>query len=332
MSYSMKNKIVHFMLLSILIGISLCGYAGEVPRLFMLSKGKHIAFILPVSHIPLKVEQDGFLKHVVEKVFVRSTALYDESAPLVDIAHFGYLPCGDDDNQLPQEVLQRLLEKVDELAKYETFKSIAAPDLKVNDFAKMMTLLVGPIRPDTNNIRPSSVRHKGQVTTQLFEKYGIERISIESMHNFYASYCSLNSAEKIETVEGAIESVEATGPFSDALQSALYKEGIACMAALAGSQSACKIDRKTVAAKFVLAERNELWLEKINEISTKDGIPFYAFGAGHFLPNAYGPGLLTMLQKAGFTVKLIRTLSDVPPSILKRKPLKKRSRKEQEKL
>jgi hypothetical protein len=142
---------------------------------------------------------------------------------------------------------------------------------------------------------------------------------------------ALNSAEKIETVEGAIESVEATGPFSDALQSALYKEGIACMAALAGSQSACKIDRKTVAAKFVLAERNELWLEKINEISTKDGIPFYAFGAGHFLPNAYGPGLLTMLQKAGFTVKLIRTLSDVPPSILKRKPLKKRSRKEQAK-
>lgn len=302
--------------------------ARQLPRLFIVSKGEHIAFMLPIGHIPTSVEEDGYLPEVIEKLFVRSTTLFDESVLISGVPGFAFSPCGNDGNQLPPDAKDRLQAKIDELAKYDSFRLTADSYLGMIDFAKVMVLFLGPVNPISNKPRPDWVKGKDQVTTNLLRKYGLQRIIIEGTPNLYYAYCTAGSAEKVGAIEEIINNIDNVIPFNPEMVNEQYKAAITCVAKADEQQQSCVNNIKLVEKKFLMEKRNRMLVEKIKENSEKSGVPFYAFGLSHFLPNADGPSLFTMLQNEGFSVKLIRTLDDVPAGILKRKPLKRLSPKE----
>lgn len=304
------------------------GNATETPRLLLIKKDEYTSFMLPVFHTQTRSEQDLYLKKVIEKVFVRSTRLVDESAPISHIPSYGYHPCGDETNQLPDSTKIALKMAVDQLAKYDSFKPSEDGDLLIiSDFARVMTLLLGPINLNPKNLRPGTWVGKKQITTQFFGKYGIDRTSIEGMHEWWKIFCELSSTDKDETARDIIKATIHPGPWRPLDAEKQFAEIIRCIENSLQTAKPCETNYPPLADKFLLVERNKLWLEKVKENSTKHDIIFYAFGALHFPDNSFGPGLINLLKAEGFSVKLIRTLDDVPSAILKRKPLKPMSRK-----
>ncbi|MFZ6861665.1 hypothetical protein ACO0K7_03460 [Undibacterium sp. Ji67W] len=310
--------------------------ASEVPRLFMLTKGEHVAFVLPVRHVPSLVEKDDYLAKVIEEVFSRSTVLVDESAQTTHIIGFAYMPCDEDEFPEETEIQKKLDEKFNVISKYDVYRFPDLFELKVNNFAKLMMLLLGPISANMQNLPPGIVPTDGQVSTQLSKKFHIERLSIEGINDFHQSYCSLNSHEKTLLIKDIVSLNEGPDPLSEPNASNQYIKSIGDILSIIDVTQNYTVDSiekyKTVATKktnqfafnkFILASRNILWVKKMNDVAKDKGIPFYALGIWHFLSNNADPGLFDLLRKEGFSVKLINSLDDVPQSIKDRVPLVK---------
>lgn len=302
---------------------TLCN-AAELPRLFVLSKGKHTALVLPVMRDPTVAERDPYLNKIITPLLLRATTLYDESARPDMLIGFGYSNTGTPEDQLPPQQRQRLDAKFTELAKHDGFVFPARPDRLLNDFAKMMSLLIGPLVPDPNNLRPSAILHTGSITDQLARQYPIDRASIEGMHHFYRAYFTSNSDDKAKLVDGVIDALEKPA-LSPVQANEWYSAVITCLIQATG----CALDMPLPTDRFLRTDRNKLWLAKVNENSQMTGVPFYALAAANFLPDQHGPGFLAMLKENGYSLKLVRSLSDVPRAILNRKPIKRLSEKEQ---
>lgn len=325
----MCKKIKLVMMLVTCLGISANCFSADTARLFMAQKGDHIAFFLPVFHVTTNLEKDNYLPTVIEEVFRRTTALYDESAHKSHIYPYALHPCAKK-IQLPAKVQKKLDKKYSEIVSYDTYR-FPAPDLiQEKDFVKLMVVMFGPIHEDEKNLPPGYVLHKGQVSTVLAKKYGVGRNSIEGMHEFHRSYCELSEQERISTINDALRDFGNINQQGESFKTKLYKKVLESTilsmsvpisdqsVALHSGEKAGKNFFTNDLDRFVLFNRNQIWLSKIIQMSSEPGIPFYAFGAAHFTANKFGPGLISLLRQAGFEISLIKSLSDLPPNFMSR--------------
>lgn len=73
--------------------------------------------------------------------------------------------------------------------------------------------------------------------------------------------------------------------------------------------------------RFTLSERSRGWVAALPAVLQRERLPFYALGAAHFADGPHGPGLITLLREAGYTVSLLpdrraleSALAGVPPA------------------
>jgi hypothetical protein len=57
--------------------------------------------------------------------------------------------------------------------------------------------------------------------------------------------------------------------------------------------------------QFTLAERSRAWVAGLPAVWRRERLPFYALGAAHFADGPPGPGLVTLLREAGYSVSLL---------------------------
>jgi hypothetical protein len=73
--------------------------------------------------------------------------------------------------------------------------------------------------------------------------------------------------------------------------------------------------------RFTLAERSRAWVAALPAALQRERLPFYALGAAHFADGPHGPGLITLLREAGYTISVLAdrraldaALAGVPPA------------------
>ncbi|UUZ50825.1 hypothetical protein LP420_14915 [Massilia sp. B-10] len=309
--------------------------ASEIARLFVAQKDGHVAFFLPVVHTPTAVEKDAYLQKIIEPVFRRSTTLYDESVPIAHLYPTAIHPCRRQ-LRLPL-VSQRKLDAIsDPIVRHDIFTFPVPSILKETDFIKVMLVIFGPVVPDLKNLPPSFVVTESQVATALARNYQIDHQSIESMDDWKSVYCSMSLKEKERMVDAMFSDASTNFNVSEYQRSQAYVRAIACIDAALANADACydSLTGQTQLGnpawrsgagktKLLLSGRNKIWVAKIKANSKIKGIPFYAFGAAHFLHNANEPGLFTQLKRAGFRFKRIENLSDIPDAVMSQVPLSK---------
>ena len=85
--------------------------------------------------------------------------------------------------------------------------------------------------------------------------------------------------------------------------------------------------------KFMLVERSRAWVADLPAVLARERLPFYGLGAAHFADAPFGPGLITLLRAAGYTVSLVddRPALEMalarlpPPTAAVEQPLKMRT-------
>lgn len=308
----------------ICLAISMRCSASDSPRLFMAQKGKHVAFLLPVLHAPSAKERDSYLPAVIEEVFRRSTILYDESSGIITIYLAATAAC-------PRKVVlsadsQKKLDLMyADIKQHDQFRFPVPQILKETDFIKIMMSFFGPVIPKLHTLPRGFIFHEPQVSSILAAKYRLEHQSIETMEELHTAYCGLDLEEKTRLVDTlAKDSLNEEAGREPSLSR--YYDGLrqcaieslasprACLDSLRNGQRKEELRWRSEMghAKFVLFDRNRIWFKKIMSHTKEGGVPFYAFGAEHFLHNAAGPGILTQLQRAGFNIKLVKSMNDVP--------------------
>jgi hypothetical protein len=305
--------------------------AAETPRLFMARKGEYIAFFLPLMHVSSRAERDAYLPTIIEPIFRRVSVMYEEAVPLSHIYPFALHPCGIDVPLYPK-VQARLDKRYKITKKYDAYHFSSDIALVENNFAKMMVVFLGPVSYDRHNLPPKFIWHPGQVSRRLAEKYKTKIESIDAMNDFHSAYCQLESTEeRSNEISAILEDVESKKQQTDQEASNFYKSILAESIALLDEESSAIKKRSKrlphTAEKFLLFTRNKIWIEKIVNHSKANTLVFYGLGAGHFLNNKYDEGLFGLLKREGFEVTLIRSLKDVPASILDlplREPINRR--------
>jgi hypothetical protein len=327
------NKLVTTCIALALCAVSIRCHASDTSRLFIAQKGRHVAFFLPVFHSPSDIEKDNYLREVIEPVFRRSSVLYDESVQNAHIYPTAITPCLRSVH-LPAIKQRRLNEMSAPIVKHDIFSFPLPRILKETDFVKLMLVLLGPVVPDINNLPPNFAITEHQVSTTLARRYAIAHESIETMEDWKAVYCSLNLQEKIRTVDALFADLREVEDFTEPHLSQNYYLILRCIAATVVDDHACYRPPSRHRAggslvwrmeagntKFILSGRNHIWIEKIEANSRLEGVPFYAFGAAHFLRNSEGPGIFTQLQKSGFHLKRVKSADDIPEGVMASAPL-----------
>lgn len=314
---------INFRILIILM-MSLCAencFANATDRLFMLRKGNHVAFILPVMHSPTDVEKDGYLMKVIEPVFRRATILYEELAQPSQIYPFAMHPC------IPHIRLDRLVQvKLDneykKIKKYDDYQWPLIDNLQEFDFAKVMISMLGPINFTVDRLPTRYAAWEPQISKTLSIKYDIKRKSIEEISDFHVAYCELkNVKEKSHEINAIVSNLSSPLNYSKQKTAAYYQfllhEIAESLTKFSAHSRKTNVFRKyPTAEKFLLHERNKIWVKKISSISNDSGVPFYGLGIAHLVNNRNGDGLIGLLQKVGFEVTLIHELSDLPQDVL----------------
>ncbi|UUZ49498.1 hypothetical protein LP420_04165 [Massilia sp. B-10] len=304
--------------------------AAETARLFIAQKNDHIAFLLPITHKPSKLEKDPYLENVISEVARRSTSIYDESAWKFQIFDFALLPCKVT-SQFSNKTIALLDPTFNYISRYDSHRFPAPEYLQEKEFAKLMIVLLGPVSLIDRALPDRFAPHETHVAAMLASHYGIKRQTIEGMQDFHRSYCSLTPDEREGAVKAAVAMFEGYKNSQNQDSSKRYEGWLRCIKISAfhsapthsTRSSSCSPSGRSKSRqsldKFLLANRNSYWLNEIERVSETDAVPFYALGAEHFIENSAGDGLLRMLEKDGFQISLASSLKDIPSSIFERK-------------
>jgi len=284
--------------------------------MFMVTKGAHVAFLLPVAHLATPPELDAYLGKVIVPVFKNATMLIDESAQLAHIPAFAYHPCPTELSPGNRVALERHFL---ETARVDGYQFPTDPDLVPNDFSKFMMVIFGPLNPGAELPPTMFYTKREQVSNSLAKRFGIPRQSIESVGELFQIFCALPDAQKNASVGSYLSTLDGFHRLNPDQEAKRFLGWLkrARQTLKAGALND-EVDNPEKADAFLLDGRNRLWANKIDAASQATGVPFYAFGAEHFAPDRVGPGLLRMLQEKGFTVKLIRHLGDIPSRLRQR--------------
>lgn len=295
---------------------------AQIPRLFLIKKEGFVAFVLPITHVASRVERDAYLQQVILPALNRSDIFYDESVPRTHIIAYASMNhC--DEGVAGTTLHQTLLDHFNVMSKRDRYKYPAGQSVSV--FSMFSTLLVGPISPESNVPPISSRDHPKLALVDYLADHKIERASIETISDWFHSYCELPAEQRAIAISEALILLDHPTPDDDASSDKRYLDYLRKILASLGlpardvpiglSQPTDNMSQLQVMRKFdrfLLYNRNLLWLKKIDEMRNVNKTPFLALGAAHLAPNDAGKGLFDLLRKQGFSISLVSSANDIP--------------------
>lgn len=320
-------------------------------RLLLVEKEGRMALFLPEEHFGSPAQDDSYFRQVIRPAFAASSAMLAElsSVSLFDRAYFK-AACPDED---PAEAtLDTALNAA--LSRYPSqapalLRDIAAADapMTMGRFIRTQTLLMrlvghglwGDAHPAGKPVTVFTARSaQSSVLMALAPR---RAISVDNLDIWLADYCGLTSPQRLSLIVTLVrKSAEQLAAPADLRPAAVrrarlyrdtdaeYRQALAELRADLPGTHAGNTDRsgklpadELLLEQYLLRERNRQWVAALPAILARERLPFYALGARHFADGPTGPGLITLLHNAGYSITLIphrqaldAVLARLPPS------------------
>jgi hypothetical protein len=302
--------------------------AASPPRLLVVQKPGQMAFMLSETHIGTPEQLDSYFWTTVQPAFNASSLLLLEKGDTTqrddEYAAKACAQEGPDEAALdaaldaaiaghPTTPAARLAYTPDKLAQTSRFYRF---DLLLRGLVTMPLDAASPVADDsaTSQLLPP-------LSARLLAAAPRPWRSLDSLAANFRAYCALAPADRAVLLSHFIDLSNRTaapmrrpGQQCDIDEATFRTETLdeaslgAITATLAGRNTAPPATnrRDRVKNTFLLVERNRGWMAQLPEVFATQDLPFFAIGAAHFIDGDAGPGLITMLRAAGYTVAPVR--------------------------
>lgn len=322
-------------MLRLLIAIVACalplaaGAATSTPRLLFVQKDGHVAFMLPETHIGTPRQRDSYFASTIQPAFKASSMLLLEKG---DTSHrdaeYAAKACqheGADeaalDTALDAAIARHPATRAMRI-KYTPQKLTTTSRFYRFDLLLRGLLNMSPDMVDRAADAGPELRLLPSMSSRLMQAAPRPWRSLDSLAANFDAYCALSSADRVVLLSHYIDlaKVVAEPPSSASQQKqidevysqtdALDQSSLTAIAAtLDGTRATpppSNNERSRVRNTFMLVARNRGWMAQLPALFAARELPFFAIGAGHFVDGNDGPGLITMLREAGYTVVQVR--------------------------
>lgn len=302
--------------------------AAPPPRLLVVQKAGQMAFMLSETHIGTPEQLDNYFATTVQPAYNASSLLLlekgDTSARDDEYAAKACAQEGPDEAALdpaldaaiaghPATRATRLAFTPEKLAQTSRFYRF---DLLLRGLVTMPPDAASPIADESAAsllLPPLSAR--------LMAAAPHPWRSLDSLSGNFRAYCALAPADRALLLAHFIDlSNRTAAPMRRPGQQRTIDEATfrtetldeasltAIAATLAGGQAApaATTPRERIKNSFLIVERNRGWMDQLPDVFATQDLPFFAIGAAHFIDCDAGPGLITMLRAAGYTVAPVR--------------------------
>jgi hypothetical protein len=310
---------------------SSAGAAGIGARLLLVQKDGHSALFLPETHIGSPAQDDAYFRDVLRPAFAASSVLLAERSSASWFDH-DYYQAACADNSQAEAALDPAL--ADALRKHPPAVAPAlrafVPDHWTDSIGRFLrfqilfiNLRVHGVPLPNGAVAPASTYQVRNAQSSILMTEAPRRFaSVEDLGTFLHAYCALTPAQRAALIAETIRlsnepNLAEPGKSVAQLRTATYqtldteyREALTNMHAnlqrsgnAQGTATWTPIELLT--NKYLLAERNQAWIAGLPVMMASERLPFYALGAAHFSDTPAGPGLITLLRNAGYSVTLI---------------------------
>jgi hypothetical protein len=330
-------------LLATLWGQMVCAQARSSamlgPRLLLVEKDDRTALFLPETHIGTPLQDDEYFRTVLRPAFSASSELLAERsvAPWWDRS-FDSTVCSDEgaEEAALDEALTAAISK-HPFVPSPLLRAVTSPDniAALGRFIRFDRLFfdvhmraLGQVQLPAGAGSRSILMPNAQSGVLLA---GAPRrvASVENTGTMLHAYCSLPPAQRAALIAATIAQNDALPEATKVKASdaslkaasyrsidAQYRQVLSCMRASLHRESPAALDCGASQAnqrtepelsinRFMLVARGQTWVAGLARVMQRERLPFYALGAAHFPDGPAGPGLITMLRTAGYTVTLL---------------------------
>ncbi|OYO30311.1 hypothetical protein [Janthinobacterium sp. PC23-8] len=307
-------------------------------RLLAVEKDGKLAFFLPESHIGTPMQKDPYFNGPIREAFAAASELLLERAASARLDYdYQQRHCaveGPDEGAMdmelnaalrahPDPVLERVMPlntEIEHLGRFMRF------ELLLQAWSgRVYEQPAGSPAKNATTVNPLP----SQSGRLMIEKPRPWR-SIDDTATFYNAYCALAPAERSTLIRSLLDGWRPQAVAVPMLQpesglrglyryiDALYRASLDDIRDTLGLAPATGTARPDMAHAerrwsgdelikhhFLIAERNRAWVAQLPAVLATERLPFYAIGADHFADGPLGPGLITLLRRAGFHVALI---------------------------
>lgn len=313
------------------------GGNGFGPRLLLVQKDGRSALFLPESHIGSPAQEDAYFRTVIRPAFAASSALLAERSS-VSWFERGYdqAACPDEgadeaalDDRLNAALRARApavpsmlramsaSERLDTLGRFIRFHLL---------FVDVHQRAMGRLPAQASAAQRGFAVRNAQ-SGVLLAAMPRRASSVEDIGTWLHAWCAMAPPQRAELITATIaqsrqESVAAdAGASAAALRTATYRDNDAdyqrelerlraalpAGAAAAAAPAAPGLTQDALLLnRFMIVQRSRAWVDGMPAVLARERLPFYALGAAHFADSPAGPGLLTLLRMAGYSITLLR--------------------------
>jgi len=342
MNFSFTTPITTLMAAGLLLLVPAWAAATtDAARLLVAEKDGRFVFLLPESHIGTPAQQDSYFKQTIRPAFAASSALLLERPASPRLSpEYDQRSCetesadeAEQDMEMnaalrahPDPVLERVMPvkgEIDQLGRFIRFEMLLQAWI-----GRAYVQPVGNVAKQAATIHVLPAQ-SGQLMMDAPRPFH----SIDDTATFFHAYCALAPAERSALIRSLLDGLAVSqqqqqlpqqpGP-PQSLLSTYHEIDSVYQASLANIRRALRqpltsgIDQASgvpnephgtgeqlIRQRFLISERNRAWMAQLPSVLSTERLPFYAIGANHFADAPYGPGLVTLLRRAGYRVELV---------------------------
>ncbi len=313
------------------------GSNGFGPRLLLVQKDGRSALFLPESHIGSPAQEDAYFRSVIRPAFAASSALLAERSS-VSWFERGYdqAVCPDEnaDEAAMDDKLNAAL-RVRAPAVPSMLRSVAASErlATLGRFIRFHLLFVDVHQramgrlPAQESAAERGFKVRNAQSGILLAEMPRRAVSVEDIGTWLQAWCATSPQQRAALIAATVaqsqqeSAVAGAAPSIEAQRATTYRDNDAdyqreldrIRAALAAPTAPAGALPQRVSTpdelllnRFMIVQRSRAWVEGMPAVLARERLPFYALGAAHFADSPAGPGLLTLLRSAGYSITLLR--------------------------
>jgi|GEM_PF-6602268 len=316
------------------------------PRLLLVQKDGRAALFLPESHVGSAAQDDAYFRSVIRPAFAASSALLAERSKVSWFDSTYYQSTCPDEGQAEAALDADLnaalrrnapavppalravspLDRLDTLGRFIRFHWL---------FVNAHKRAYGQLPDAASPARSFKIRNAQSGV--LLAGAPRRADSVEDTGTWLHAYCAMPPAQRASLIADAIAQSLAPPDPADADRSPEQLRAATDRDTDTSYQRALDDLRATLRApfptgradapppeagnanfarawtpaeltmnRFMIVERSQAWVAGLPAVLRRERLPFYALGAAHFADGPAGPGLITLLRDAGYSVSLLR--------------------------
>ncbi len=302
-------------------------------RLLLVQKDGRSALFLPESHIGSPAQEDAYFRRVIRPAFAASSALLAERSS-VSWFERGYDQAACQDENADEAALDDQLNaalRVRTPAVPPMLRNVSASEHldTLGRFIRFHLLFVDVHQramgrlPAQTHAAERSFKVRNAQSGVLLAEMPRRVTSVEDIGTWLHAWCAMPSPQRTALIAATIaqsrqESAITDGAATfDAQRAAIYRDNDADyrreldrIRAAIGAPVQAFTERdwtpdELLLNRFMIVQRSRAWVEGMPAVLAREPLPFYALGAAHFADSPSGPGLLTLLRAAGYSITLL---------------------------